>query len=208
MKNLTQISIFLVILTLLMLPTLFGCDQGQVISTPTQISKSSLPVSGGILKFAEQWEGTSMGYPAKLTGAQSNRKAFPVIETLFRFDSAAKIVPWLATEYKNDVNAKTVTLTLRKNVTFHDGSLFNSEAVKWNLEQYLAAKTSGTEKFKSIETIDDYTIRINLKEWDSTVIDNLAQTIGMMISSTAYKTNGEEWCAKNPVGTGPFKFVS
>ena len=51
-------------------------------------------------------------------------------------------------------------------------------------------------------------MRINLTEWDNTVLSNLAQSLGMMISPTAFKKNGEEWAAKNPIGTGPFQFVS
>jgi ABC-type transport system substrate-binding protein len=136
------------------------------------------------------------------------RQAAPAIEPLFRTDNTGKPAPWLATGFTNDVAAKTLTLTLRKGVKFHDGTDFNAEAVKWNLDQCMSAKSSGTEKFKSIDVIDDYTVRIHLSDWDSTLTGNLAQPLGMMISPTAYKKNGQEWCAKNPIGTGPFQFVS
>ena len=163
---------------------------------------------GGTLRISVPYDGVSIGFPAKMVRAYSNMQAAPVLETLFRTDKTGRLVPWLATRLKDDPVARTVTLSLRKGVKFHDGTDFNAESVKWNLEQCMATKSPGTEKFKSIDIIDAYTVRINLTEWDNTSTSNLAQPIGFMISPTAYKQNGEEWCAKNPVGTGPFQFVS
>jgi peptide/nickel transport system substrate-binding protein len=72
----------------------------------------------------------------------------------------------------------------------------------------LALKSQGAEKFKAIDVIDDYTVRINLSEWDSTVTSSLTQALGLIISPAAYQKNGEAWAMNNPVGTGPFQFVS
>ena len=70
-------------------------------------------------------------------------------------------------------NWQTITLTLRTGVKFHDGTDFNAEAVKWNLDQHVAAKTAGTEKIKSIDVVNDSTVRISLSSWDSTFTGNL-----------------------------------
>ena len=173
---------------------------------PTQ---SSGPRYGGTMRLSDVSDGASIGYPPKLLTTGGMRHVAPAIETLFRVDKAGKPVPWLATGLKEDAKAKAILLTLRKGVQFHDGTDFNAEAVKWNLDQCMAARQMGAEKFKSIDMVDDYTVRINLTEWDTTVTSNLAaQPLGMMISPTAYKKNGEDWCAKNPIGTGPFQFVS
>lgn len=163
---------------------------------------------GGVLKVADIMEAISPGYPPKLLGTQTKRKSSPAVETLLRTAKSGEMVPWLATNYKTDATAMTITLSLRKGVKFHDGTDFNAEAVKWNLDQCKAAKTTGTGKFKSIDVVDDYTVRINLTDWDSTILNNFAQSIGFMISPAAYKKNGEEWCMSNLVGTGPFQFVS
>lgn len=166
------------------------------------------PRYGGTLRLSDLSDGVSMGYPPKLARIYANRMAAPAIETLFRFDKTGKPVPYLVSTFREDAKKMTLTLTLKKGIKFHDGTDFDGEAVKWNLEQCMSAKTAGTDKFKSVDVLNQNTVRINLTEWDNTVISNLALTIGMIISPTAYKKNGEEWCAKNPIGTGPFQFVS
>lgn len=166
------------------------------------------PSYGGILKVAEQLDGVSIGYPPKSPTVTAMRQVRPVIETLFRTNKDGSLAPWLALGEKGDVAAKMITLTLRKGVKFHDGTDFDAEAVKWNLEQHMASKSTGTEKVKSVDLVDDSTVRITLTEWDSTVTPNLTQAMGMVISPSAYQKNGGDWAAKNPVGTGPFQFVS
>ena len=167
------------------------------------------PQYGGTLRVAELFEGNGVGYPPKMNKTLfAIRQVSPAVETLLRTNKAGIVVPWLASAVKEDPKLQTITLTLRKGVKFHDGTDFNAEAVKWNLEQHVAAKTSGTDAIKSIDVVDDSTVRISLTGWDSTFTGNLTQFLGMIISPAAYKKNGEEWAAKNPVGTGPFEFVS
>ena len=137
------------------------------------------------------------------------RQVAPAIESLFRLDKDGQAVPWLATGWKTDSSGKTITLTLRRGVKFHDGTDFNAEAAKWNLDQAISAKQFGSVLIDSVDLVDPYTIRINLKERDNTSLGMLCYSyIGMMISPTAFKTKGEDWVISNPVGTGPFRFVS
>jgi peptide/nickel transport system substrate-binding protein len=60
--------------------------------------------------------------------------------------------------------------------------------------------------FLSVEAIDDYTIQINISNYDNTMLNTLASAF--MMSKAAYEENGQEWMLWNPVGTGPFKFVT
>jgi ABC-type transport system substrate-binding protein len=116
--------------------------------------------------------------------------------------------PGLATKWDWSNNFKTVTLQLRKNVKFQDGSDFNSTALKWNLEKHMAAKLAGSAEIDTYEIVDDYTFRINIKEYQNTWFPKLYGVLGYMISPTAVQKNGIEWANWNPVGTGPFKFKS
>lgn len=205
MEGLRTKSIILFVAPVIAILFLLGFSLDS--SAATQPAKT--PKYGGTLRIADVSDGASIGYPAKLLTAGAVRHVSPGVETLFRFDKDGKVVPWLALSKKDDAKGKTITITLRKGVKFHDGTDFDAEAVKWNFEQSIAAKQMGTEKFKSVEVIDPNTVRINLTEWDSTIISQLcAQGLGMMVSPAGCKKNGVEWCAKNPIGTGPFQFVS
>ncbi len=166
------------------------------------------PAYGGTLRLSDQTDGVSIGYPPKLVRIYGNKQVAPAVETLLRTDTTGKPIPWLASGVKEKAADRTITLNLRKGVKFHDGTDLNAEAVKWNLDQCIAARASGTEKFRSVDAIDTHTVRINLSSWDSTVTSNLALTTGMIVSPTAFRKNGEQWAASHPVGTGPFEFVS
>jgi peptide/nickel transport system substrate-binding protein len=165
----------------------------------------SKPRYGGTLTMSDFVEEPNIGYPPKMFRPPAMRQSGPALETLLRIDMTGKPIPWLATAIKEDPKAMTVTLTIRKGVKFHDGTDFNAEAVKWNLDQQVADKGLGTDNIKSVEILNDSTVRINLTAWDSTFTSNLAQPTGLMISPAAFKKNGKDWCANNPVGTGPFQ---
>jgi peptide/nickel transport system substrate-binding protein len=153
-------------------------------------------------------EETNIGYPPKIIRPPAMRQGGAALEKLLHTDMAGKLVPWLAMTVKEDPKTMAVTLTIRKGVKFHDGADFNTEAVKWNLDQQVVEKGLGTENIKSVEVLNDSTVRISLGVWDSTFTASLAQSTGLMMSPTAFKKNGKDWCSNNPIGTGPFQIVS
>lgn len=61
-----------------------------------------------------------------------------VVETLFEYTPDGKIVPLLVERYSFSSDRKTLTLFLRKGIKFHDGTDFNAEAVKFNLERLIS----------------------------------------------------------------------
>lgn len=172
-------------------------------------TQAQSPRYGGTLKWHVQ-DPYSLGYPATMTGQTDGQTSSVCLETLFRFGLKGEIVPLLATGYQADPVKKTITITLRKGVKFHDGSDFNASVCKWNFNQYRAGKRPELKKVTSIDIVDDYTIRLNLSVFDNTIINTIANAsdAGRMISRKAFEANGKDWCENNPVGTGPFQFVS
>jgi ABC-type transport system substrate-binding protein len=102
----------------------------------------------------------------------------------------------------------SITFKLRKGVKFHDGTVFNAEAAKYNMDHWLAKGGSQVAGWKSIDIIDDYTIRLNLTDFKNTILSQLASSTGKMVSPTAIETNGKDWAEYHPVGTGPYEFKS
>ncbi len=207
------------IFTLVVLQLFTGCTKQTATpvatvkptATATQATATATPSvkRGGILKIGDSNVTTYLGYPQKMTAGWVKRQASPAIESLMKVDSNGKLIPWLATDWKSDITSESITLTLRTGVKFHDGTDFNAEAVKWNLEQAMATKQYGATRIASVDMVDAKTVKINLLDWDNTVLDLLGTSyIGMMISPTAFKAHNEEWAINNPVGTGPFQFVS
>ncbi|OGO17733.1 MAG: hypothetical protein A2Z02_00060 [Chloroflexi bacterium RBG_16_48_7] len=140
------------------------------------------------------------------------------VEALVRYDNQGKEIPWLAESWNIDASAKTITLKLKKGVKFHDGTDFNAAAVKWNLEKYRDFGRPEINKGTVFEVVDDYTVKVTMPAWDNTqfgFITSMASG-GNMVSPAAWQKapgaandkDRDDWMSNNPVGTGPFKFVS
>jgi len=132
--------------------------------------------------------------------------------TLIDVNSNLQFVPGLATSWTVSSDEKMYTFHLRQGVTFQDGTPFNAEAVKFNLERILNPKTgspslSEISSIDSIKIIDDHSLQIHLKEPYAPFLSVLTDRTGMMLSPTAVKKEGKNF-ANHPVGTGPYKFVS
>lgn len=166
------------------------------------------PQSGGILKVIEATgPKTPFGWPVEGVGEASVANK-PALESLIRQWYDGRLEPWLAESWKIAPDRTSVTFNLRKGVKFHDGTDFNAEAVKFNLEAMKAGKRPGTEDWASIEVISEHVVKINLSKYTNIFLTRFAGGGGVQVSPTAFKTKGIEWARWNPVGTGPFEFVS
>ncbi|HTY82119.1 MAG TPA: ABC transporter substrate-binding protein, partial [Dehalococcoidales bacterium] len=161
---------------------------------------------GGTLKRAMASGPTRpIGYPAEAAN-DSYTWASPCLDRLVRVDRTGTIIPELAVSWTPSPDGKSIVLGLRKGVKFHDGSDFNATVAKWNLDMQIAAKK--TTEWTSIDVVDDYTIRINVPQYKNTLIHTLAGGLTQMISKDYVDKNGAEAAKWNPIGTGPFIFVS
>lgn len=136
---------------------------------------------------------------------------YNIYDSLVTVDEKLEIKPALAESWDTS-DPKTVVLKLRKGVKFHDGTEFNAEAVRWNIQRILDDKTSPRNSelntIASVEVVDPATVRFNLKEPFAPLFSLLVDRAGMIVSPAAAEKGGQDF-TRNPVGggTGPFKFV-
>jgi peptide/nickel transport system substrate-binding protein len=163
--------------------------------------------NGGIMRVVENAEGGApLGTPWEIRGIDTKLPK-PAVESLLREDPNGNYTPWLAESWTVDTATNSLTLKLNKGVKFQDGSDFNAEAVKWNLQHAIDAKN--VTGWKSFDAVDESTLRINFEAYQNDYLSALSgTTVGGMISPTAFNKNGLEWARSNPVGTGPFKLDS
>jgi ABC-type transport system substrate-binding protein len=119
--------------------------------------------------------------------------------------------PGLATSWKAAADGRTWTLALRKGVKFHDGTSFDAEAVKVNIDRLIDTKDKLRygRYFAAIieraEVVDPLTVRI-VTRFPTLLLENrLALEWAGMVSPAALKKHGKG-IRQNPVGTGPYKF--
>jgi ABC-type transport system substrate-binding protein len=155
-----------------------------------------------------------MSQMGSIADQAGNRNSYPVLEPLLLSDEQEHLHPWLATEWETSPDGKTITLKLHENIKFQDGTTFDAAAVKYNFEAAMEANIRGSAfltNVSSFDVVDDYTLRINLIEPDSTFLLRIAQgDIGMIASPTAMakEATAENMAELHCVGTGPFLFDS
>jgi peptide/nickel transport system substrate-binding protein len=184
-----------------LLLVLAGCTGGSATS-------SSTPVDGGTLVYASgDAEPTCLdphvggNYPQALLSSQ-------YIEELTALDDG-KPVPALAKSWTTSDDGKTLTFTLRDDVTFTDGTPFDAAAVVANIEHVQDPATASSTGYLALQSItkatatDDHTVTLTLSRPDSALLESFSQPWVGMESPKALQRSQETNC-ESPVGTGPF----
>lgn len=132
-----------------------------------------------------------------------------VYDKLVDIDQEGEIVPMLAEDYEVSEDGLTYTFELQDGVVFHDGTEFNAEAVKTNLERYQtdeSTRSTEVQAIESVEVVDPLTVEVTLSEPFAPFLSVLADRAGIMASPQAIEENDGR-ISQNPVGTGPYSFV-
>ena len=125
--------------------------------------------------------------------------------------SDGKFIPGLASSWDISSDGLAYTFHLRKDVTFHDGTLFNAEAVKVDLDRIVDPATKSQKAalmlgpFERAEVVDDYTVVLHLKQPFAPLLHSLSQVYIAMASPAALHKWGADY-QMHQVGTGPFQF--
>lgn len=137
-----------------------------------------------------------------------------VYDTLvYRDPKEKKFVPGLALQTTISQDGKEYTFKLRQDVKFHDGTPFNAQAVARTLDRVTSPDTKSQKaifllgSYDHYEIVDQFTIKLILKEPFAPLLDGLSQVYLGIASPTALQTWESAVYQFHQVGTGPFRFI-
>ena len=145
--------------------------------------------------------------PGLSQGAGTQEILFNIYEGLLKPDSEGNLVPAVASDYTMSEDGLTYTFTLRDGIKFHNGNPVTVADVKYSIEVCAGLNggdplISAFSNIESVETPDEQTIIITLKESSSSFLAVLATVEAAIVPADI------DDLQNNPVGTGPYKFVS
>lgn len=155
--------------------------------------------------------------PARVDDLESAKPIGNIYEGLTKYAAdSTEVEPSLAKEWEISDDGLSYTFELQEGVKFHDGTPFDAEAVKFNIERQLPPKVDDDMPYagftfgtvKDVVVIDEYTVQINLTQKNTAFLANLAMSMAApMVSPTALEA-GNNSVMEAPVGTGPYTFRS
>ena len=139
------------------------------------------------------------------------------MEPLVAYDGeTTNFRPMLAQNWNVSPDGTVWTFRLRRNVKFHDGTVFKADAVQYALDRINGIKQSPAypllqNKVKSFKVLDDYTVQFTVNKGGASVLDLM--TMVLMVSPAAGKAHdnsdlAQAYFRSHPIGTGPYKLDS
>lgn len=202
-----RLSLFLT--ALLTMAVLGGCgadstgESSQENSSKESVVQSEA-VYGGSVVVGIQQDIDSLD-PHKATAAGTKEILFNIFEGLVKPDENGNLICAVASDYSISDDGLVYTFTLRDNVKFHNGNTVTGEDVKYSLER-AAGLLDGTPLISTLQTIQSVDILDN-KTVQVTVGAANTELIYSFVAAIIPAGSGEDTAA-DPVGTGPFSFVS
>lgn len=189
-----------------------GLLAGAAVMGPAGFSSrvQAAPTKGGRLLVSAPTNPSSMD-PATGGAGSDHTFLYTVYDTLIEWEyETLKAKPGLALSWKY-TDPQTLVLELRQGVVFHDGTPFDAQAVKFNLERNRQDPRSNVKAdlvtVDSVEVTGPFQVTLKLKQPDTALPLILSDRAGMMVSPKAVQEKGAEH-DRNPVGTGAWKFES
>jgi peptide/nickel transport system substrate-binding protein len=174
---------------------------------PTQPPPAEGPPQGGTVVLMGHQEISSLS-PQDYGPDVHHVMIMNIHDALLEYNVKYELEPALAESYEVSEDGLTYTFHLRPGVKFHNGADFTSKDVKYTYDFYgdpaNASVIQGSFQYvDSIDTPDDYTVVVHMKQVDAAFINNVAYT--NIVESDYHQEVGEEVYKTAPIGTGPFK---
>jgi peptide/nickel transport system substrate-binding protein len=153
-------------------------------------------------------------YDPRITQSRHEMQViWQVFDQLVAADSEGNLFPGLATSWEVAEDNMSVRFMLREGVTFHDGTPFDAEAVKFTLDT-IADPATGSQAavdylgpYAGSEVIGPHEIVVTFSRPYPNMISAFSEAYLSPVSPTAVQEKGNTGFAQSPVGTGPFRFV-
>lgn len=184
-----------------------------LVSLSLLLSASSFPDQNNdlrpTLRVCDDVVDTSTLDPRKQFSEKNYTIIHQIFDGLVRFDQDGRIEPSLAKSWRQ-IDPMTIEFELRPDVRFHNGENFDAEAVKFSLESFIDPKIGfpGAKFLSSLERVDilnPLRLRVHTKYPDGILLNSFAALVSIL-PPKYIKQMGSDAFARNPIGTGPFRF--
>lgn len=158
--------------------------------------------------FSISSEPTSLD-PAQTKDTITYLAIFQMFDTLVREEPDGSLVPGLAESWEVNEDSTELTFKIRQGVKFHNGDTMTVEDVAYSINRAIAspATSAYTSTMDRMEVIDDEHVKLYLKEPYIAIISCLSNASLAIVSKRAVEEAGDDF-ARNPIGTGPYKYAS
>jgi peptide/nickel transport system substrate-binding protein len=176
-------------------------------ATATTVAASAVDPAG-VLRYGAPFKLSKTFDPQKASLGQDNEWLFPAYDRLVHQSPNGDPQPGLAESWKFAADGKTLTLTIRSGVKFHDGQPLTAAAVKANLDRGRTLADSGVKSelatVTDVKVVDDRTVDLVLTAADAGLPLKLSDRAGAMISPAAF-TGDDSKLATTEAGAGMYR---